>query len=254
MNSIPFFLTPAGGKRLIARALASSPVVQEALDRRTVVIIAGTTNAYLAEELLGQIGCRFDPKGFYRGILKPPAALLPAPSRGEDVVIVKGQWLAGKTIYDVADSLVAGDLIFKGANAIHLGSGTAGVIIGNPTTGTMASISAAVVGRRVRLIHPVGVEKRVEEPIPSLAARCNRPGAAGFRLYPTAGTVYTELDALCDLCGVQASLMAGGGVAGYEGGCYFLCEGSREALEKCRAILKEVGQEPPFLQWMTHDV
>ena len=51
-----FTLTPAAGKRLIAKAVVAHPVVQTALKSGTVAIIAGTTNGYVAEEILASIG------------------------------------------------------------------------------------------------------------------------------------------------------------------------------------------------------
>lgn len=247
MTAIQVFLTPAAGKRLIARALANRPDVQCAAREHTVVIVEGSTNSYLAAELLKTLGddC-FELRGFYRGLLKPAKAQRTVKPRDEDVVICKGVLEKGKTIFDAAEQLGPQDMIFKGANAVCLADGTAGVIIGNPTSGTVAPIAAAVLGRRTRLIHPVGVEKRVEEPIHALAEICNRAGCAGFRLYPSPGRAYTELDALREMCGVQAHIMAGGGVGGYEGGCYFLCEGDAESLGKCRAVTQELADTPLY--------
>ena len=47
-----FLLTPAAGKRLIGIALAVHPAIQAALSSGTLVIVAGTTNSYIAEEIL----------------------------------------------------------------------------------------------------------------------------------------------------------------------------------------------------------
>lgn len=247
MPTMQLFLPPAAGKRLIARAIAARSDVQRAIREKTVVVVAGSTDGYLAEALLHSLGVQdFEPRGFYRGLLKPARAVQSVAPRDEDVVVVQGVWQRGATIYDVADRLGAGDLIFKGANAVHLATRTAGVIIGNPTSGTMGPIAAAVYGRRARLIHPVGVEKRVEEPVWQLARLCDGPGGAGFRLYPTVGEIYTELEALHELCGVQARILAAGGVAGYEGGCYFLCEGTAEEIAQCRALAREFSGTPPY--------
>ncbi len=45
-------ITPAAGKRLIAKAITQHVDVKKALSSGTVVIIAGTTNGYVAEEIL----------------------------------------------------------------------------------------------------------------------------------------------------------------------------------------------------------
>jgi hypothetical protein len=48
-----FTLTPSESKRLIAKAVAALPEVQEAREHGYLVIGRGSTNAYLIEELLG---------------------------------------------------------------------------------------------------------------------------------------------------------------------------------------------------------
>ncbi|MDE6259421.1 MAG: hypothetical protein K2M42_00930 [Oscillospiraceae bacterium] len=247
MPTIQMLLSPAAGKRLIATALASREDVLTALREHTVVIVAGSTNSYLAEQLLRSIGEEgFEPRGFYRGLLRGKELAQSVKPRDEDIVIHKGVWQKGQTVYDAAPGLGKDDIIFKGANAVHLPTGTAGVLIGNPTSGTMAPITAAVIGRRVRLFHPVGVEKRVETPVPELAALCNAPEGGGFRLYPSAGEPYTELDALRDLCGVSARIISGGGVAGYEGCVLLLCEGSRETVGKCGKLSQMLSKTPRY--------
>ncbi len=47
-----FLLTPQSGKRLIAKTIANHPAIRKALKNGTVVIVAGTTNGYVAEEIL----------------------------------------------------------------------------------------------------------------------------------------------------------------------------------------------------------
>ena len=62
-----FTITPAAGKRLIARALAVHPIVQNVLKTGTLVIIAGTTNGYVAEEIFAALhrGDGFSRKRFF---------------------------------------------------------------------------------------------------------------------------------------------------------------------------------------------
>ncbi len=45
-------ITPATGKRLIAKAITQHADVKKVLSSGTVVIIAGTTNGYVAEEII----------------------------------------------------------------------------------------------------------------------------------------------------------------------------------------------------------
>jgi len=123
-----FVITPSAGKRLIAKALASHLAIINVLKKGTLVIIAGTTNGYVAEEVLKSLGIKdFSRKRFFRGITLPPGKALTSQGRlvdesrfPGDVVITDGVWRRGKTIEDVVDALKEGDVILKGANALDL--------------------------------------------------------------------------------------------------------------------------------------
>ena len=252
---IQFIVPPAAGKRLIAKAIVKHTAVSAALQSGTVVIIAGTTNGYVAEEILAS--CRnteeFSPQRFFRGVTLPPYRRTSDTGRLSDesqfpgdVVIENGNWLQGKTIFDVIDDLKEGDVIMKGANAVDLMRKQAGVLIGDPKGGTIVAALQAVVGRRVRLIVPVGLEKRVSSDLNTIATRLNTPGAHGPRMLPVSGEVITEIEALELLTGVQAELVAGGGVCGAEGAVWLAVSGTEEQEESAKVILASVGKELPF--------
>ena len=250
-----YVMTPAAGKRLMAKAMTKHPAVRGAMEKGTLVIVAGTTNGYIAEVLLAAIGAAegVNRRLFFRGVTLPPA-----PERAEtgrptdegvfpgDVVIAKGVWQKGKTIFDVAEELKEGDVILKGANAVDLARRQAAVLIGHPQGGTLAATMAACVGRRVRLILPVGLEKRVPGDLVELAARMNRPGAHGPRLWPVPGDVFTEIDALALLTGAHAEIVAAGGVGGAEGAVWLAVSGTPEQEAAAQAVLSSVVAEPRF--------
>ncbi|MBE6117907.1 MAG: hypothetical protein E7188_05100 [Erysipelotrichaceae bacterium] len=236
------FLTPAAGKKLIARAVCRLPEVVSAMKDHTIVIIKGTGNAYIAEELLHQIHEPFTGKGFYRGISVPPGTEL-SPLQKEDLVIRKGRRIHGMTVFDAVDSLGPGDVLVKGANAVHLASRTCGVLIGNPTGGTMNAVRQAK-AQGAEVLFAVGVEKRVDVPTDQLAVR--NEGAAGLRFFPGDGEIITELDAFSQLYGLQAEILAAGGVAGAEGGACFLLEGEEEALARCFKDLEDIRNVPLY--------
>ncbi len=248
-------VTPAAGKRLIALAMAAHPAVRAAVRSGTVVIVAGTTNGYVAEELLKELGqpAAVDRGRFFRGITLPPGR--PAAETGRlpdtsgfpgDVVLVNGEWRQGATIFDVAGDLREGDVVLKGANAVELSARRAAVLIGDPKGGTAAMALQAVIGRRVRLIVPVGLEKRVADDLDKLAALMNAPGAHGPRLFPLPGEVVTELEALTLLTGATARLVAGGGVCGAEGSVWIAVSGSPEQEAAAQELLKTVAGEASF--------
>lgn len=249
-----FVLSPAAGKRLIAKSLLGIPSILEALKNNTIVITAGTTNGYVAEEVLSKIGqlSDFSKKRFFRGATFPINFFANRGKSTEDnkflgdVVIVKGNWEKGKTIFDVADSLQKGDVVIKGANAVNLDSMQAAVLIGNPTAGTIAPILQASVGRRVEFFLPVGLEKRVSADINKIAQKLNSPKASGLRYMPVNGNVITELEAIKIITGAEAELFAAGGVCGAEGSSWIAVTGTDEQLERAELLFKAVNVEPNF--------
>ncbi|MDO9541457.1 MAG: hypothetical protein Q7J98_03930 [Kiritimatiellia bacterium] len=262
-----FVITTSSGKRLIGKAAAAHPAVLHALKHGRVVIVAGTTNGYVAEELLAHIGQpagnppvadsiagrEFDRKRFFRGITLPPSR--PTTKTGRlpdesgfpgDVVIVKGIWQKGKTIFDIVDDLREGDVILKGANALDLIHRRAAILIGHPKAGTIGAALPAVTGRRVRLILPVGLEKRISGDLDVLAEKLNQPGISGARLLPVPGEVLTEIDAIALLTGATAELFAGGGVGGAEGSVWLAVSGKPKQMKAAEKLLKSVAREPGF--------
>ena len=163
-----------------------------------------------------------------------------------DVIITKRVWRKGKTISDVIDELKEGDVILKGANALDLQRKQGALLIGHSKAGTIAVSLQAVLGRRVRLIIPVGLEKRVCGDLYTLAEKVNMPGAKGYRLFPVPGQVFTELDAINILTGATAELVAAGGVCGAEGSCLLAISGTKEQEEAAEKLIASVASEPLF--------
>ena len=248
-------LTPAAGKRLIAKAIISHPLVTQALQGGRLVIVAGTTNGYVAEEILSTIGqaVGFSRRHFYRGVTVSPAWITAAQGRipdnsgfPGDVVIDKGVWKRAKTIFDVASELCENDVILKGANTLDLSGGNAANFVDHPDGGPTAATLAAVLGRRTKLLIPVGLEKRVLGSLLELSARLATAGAKGPRLCPLPGQVFTEIDAIALATGAQAVLVGAGGVSGAEGCVWLAVDGDEGQLTKVDALMRGVLAEPSF--------
>jgi len=238
-------VTTSMGKRLIGKAMAFHPEVKTVLQKGTLVIIAGTTNGYVAEEVLTSLGQveGFTRKGFRRGIATAPGAKLIKADFPGDVVITDGQWQKGLTIFDVVEKLKAGDMILKGANAFDL-RGQAAVQIGHPQAGTILPTISVVAGRRVQLVIPVGLEKRVFEDVTTLSRRVNAPDVTGPRLLPMPGRIFTELDAIRLLTQATATLIAAGGVYGAEGASWLGIEGTEKQIAVAVELIRSISAEP----------
>lgn len=250
-----FLITPAAGKRLIAKTIANHPAIRKAIKNGTVVIVAGTTNGYVAEEILinYKIADDFSRKHFFRGVNVPPAkpvteeGRLPDDSQFPgDVVINHGVWQKGKTIADVVENLGERDVIVKGANALDLNHRQAAVLVGHPKAGTIGLALPAIVGRRVRLIIPVGLEKRVNADLNLLAAKLNAPGVGGYRLIPLIGEIFTEIEALTALTAAKVEFIAAGGICGAEGAVWIAVSGEIEQEEFAAQVIASVANEPTF--------
>jgi len=250
-----YVLTPAAGKRLIGKAMVFHSVVSSVLKTGTLVIVAGTTNSYVAEEILTSIGQEqgFDRGRFLRGATLPPSrsttdtGRLPDESKFlGDVIITQGIWQKGQTIFDAIDDLKKGDLILKGANALDLFHKRAAILIGHPKAGTIGVALPAITGRRVQLILPVGIEKRIDGDLDIIAQKMNAPSAIGPRFLPVPGQVFTEIDAIEVLTGAKAEIVASGGVCGAEGSCWFAVSGTEDQMQKVESLIEMIKMEPPF--------
>ncbi|MEJ6952414.1 hypothetical protein [Natronospora cellulosivora (SeqCode)] len=250
-----YLITPAAGKRIIAKAMLRIPSISEALKERTIVIIAGTTNGYVAEEFLKSINQidDFSRERFFRGVNLPPGYKLSDTGRLDDeskfpgdVIIEKGKLIKGKTIFDVADSLDKGDIIIKGANAVNLETEQAALYIGHPAAGTILPTYQTVFGKRVELYLPVGLEKRISGNINKIARVLNSQEASGPRYMPINGNIITELQAINILSGAETEIVAGGGICGAEG-CYWIAvSGSSEQIQIVDELIDSTKYEENF--------
>lgn len=248
-------LTVSACKRLIAKGILKHPVVQRALHSHTLVIVGGTTNGYVAEEVLMHLGYEeVFPKGkFFRGITLPPwypvseiGMLQTSTPYPGDVVIEKGVWQKGRMLFDVIDQLGADDVVLKGANVLDPVNRRAGIFIGHHQGGTSGAIVPAVVGRKVRLIIPVGLEKRIYGNLDEIALKINTSPGMAPRLFPVPGEVFTELDAIRVLTGASAELIGGGGVCGAEGSIWLGIQGTEEQESLAKALIEDIKYEPLF--------
>lgn len=242
-------LTPSAGKRLIGKGVSLHPAAKNVLKKGTLVIIAGTTNAYVAQEILISINQAegFSLSGFYRGVTVPfdSQETTNRVDASQDVVIIDGIRQKRRTIFDVADSLDEQDVIVKGANAIDPDY-HAGVLIGDPQGGTAAAAIRAVIGRRVRMIVPVGLEKRIIKSIADISNMMNAPESEGLRMIPLPGEVFTELDAISLITGATGHLLAGGGIRGAEGAVRIGLTGTDEQIAQAEKLIHSVASEPPY--------
>ena len=244
-------LTPSESKRLIGKAVASMEVVKEALKSGIIIVIKGTTNSYVAEEILRE---PIEKGRYARGIIVPGSlSYLPDEESIPDVIIEKGRVRKALGLEEAVKMLKPGDVLIKGANALNP-DGTTGVFIARtPITdgGTIGKSLGTVVGRGVNFIIPVSLEKLIPTPIREVVTQLNDKEvnlAMGLtvNVMPTMGTVVTEIEAFKILTGVEAINMGAGGVGGAEGARVFLLKGEEEAVKKAFNLVQSIKGEQPF--------
>jgi len=244
-------LTPSESKRLIGKAVASMEVVKEALKSGLIIIIKGTTNSYVAEEILKEPIQR----GRYgRGIIIPGMlSYVPDEESIPDIIIKKGKVRKDLSLEEAVKMLKPGDVLIKGANALNP-DGITGVFIGRiPLTegGTIGLSIGTVVGRSVNFIIPVSLEKLIPTSIREVVTQLNDKEvglAMGLtvNVMPTMGKVVTEIEAFKILTGVEAVNIGAGGVGGAEGARIFLLKGDEETVKKAFNLVQSIKGEPPF--------
>jgi hypothetical protein len=243
-------LTVAEGKRLIAKAVAQLPAVQAALTDGMVIICKGTTNTYVAEEILGNPVAH---GAFVLGRVYPAEGGRKLPKNVQaipEVVLVNGKLDTTLTLEDAVKKLKPGDVVIKGANLVDQERGLAGVLIGAANAGTTGTILPYVIARKAHLIIPVGLEKQCTGNIEETAAKLREPVESVTRLpsmFLLSGTVVTEIEAIQTLTGVSAFQAAAGGIGGAEGGVWLAFRGTTPQVQQALTILKDIQGEPPFV-------
>ncbi len=249
-------LTPSESRRLLAKAVAVLPEVKQAMEKGLLVIARGSTNAFVAEEIMG-ITIEKKADEYCRGFIvdgELHANRKPHTERsiGYDFVLRRGR-LEEIDFQEVMKDFTADDVFIKGANAID-NTGEAGVLAAGTAAGTIGKAMPSVSLVAAHLIVPVGLEKLV----PSVAKASRSCGIFHFKystglpcaLIPIINAeVVTEIQAFEVLAGVGVTHVASGGIGGSEGTVVLSLNGSETAIEKAfklvRAIKGESAVEHP---------
>jgi len=250
MQQIQISLTPSESKRLIAKAVVKLPEVQKAFQEGIVVINIGSTNACVAEELLGQ---KIDHERFVAGVVLPKGTcVVPRERRMREIVVRRGKVVDARAD-DVLPEMGPGDVFIKGANALDA-SGVAGVLLADPKGGTIGRSIGALLSRGINIVVPVGLEKFIPGSVKDIAViagidRMAFSTGVPLGLMPVAGKIVTEIEAIQILTGGKAMAMGKGGLSGAEGSVTLLVRGTPEQLEKLRDTIESIkGEGPPRVE------
>ena len=240
-------LTPSESKRLIAKGVAALPEVKRALEKGLIIIARGTTNTFVAEEIMG---ISIEPKSEYsRGcIVNGELMVNMKRGGGNDFVLRQGKRDDIRP-QDVIKEFTGDDVFIKGASALD-SSGEAAVLAASAEAGTIGYALPIITARAAHLIVPVGLEKLV----PSVTQASQKCGVFHFKystglacaLIPMINAkVVTEIQAFEVLTGIIATHVASGGIGGSEGTIVLALEGNEENIEQAFELVTTIKGEPP---------
>jgi hypothetical protein len=248
MKKLQVTLTPAEGKRLIARGLLATEAVQNALKSGYLCITMGTTSAYLAEEILGN----YDKTRHIAGITVPKGlAVTDGETRAFDAIFHKGEYLDSKKVIDVVDKMGSDDVIIKSANALDENYVPV-VLLAHDTAGTIGTFVGAAATKNIKVIVPVGLEKSIPVAYEEFCGKFGRDdwdyaiGTPIGAIALTQGIAFTEIEAVEALFDATAIPIAAGGVNGAEGSVTLFIEGGDEEMARAHEFFVDLKGEPPF--------
>lgn len=239
-----FTLTPAESKALIAKGVKALPSVQTALEKHTIILAGGTTNAYLVEEFLGEV---IEDKTRYTVgmISEGKTGVSKEDNRIPPYTISKGKALERDFHWkEYLPNLEAGDIFIKGGNALDH-TGLAAILVSNSMAGTIGAALGPLYARGVQLIVPIGLEKMIPDVRKAVEFMSVKPVDEGIGdkvgLVPLLGaTVVTEITALETLFQVKAYCIGAGGVNGSEGSITLVVEGEQSEVQKALSMIKAI--------------
>lgn len=242
-------LTVSEGKRLIAKGIMVMPSVKEKLEKGMIIVTKGTTNTYIAEELLNT---SIEHGSFVIGHFAPEGqSPVNADKKQMQEVIIKDGKLLDVTYDEALKMLEPGDIVMKGGNLLNYSMKQAAVCIGAPNGGTTYKLLPYVGEGKAELIIPIGLEK---ETTANLEALENTLNAGNERLNSVpklymfrTGTVFTEIEAIRQFADVKVFPYGVGGVSGREGGISLVVAGKKSEVDKILDIVKSIQGEKPFI-------
>jgi len=241
-------LTPAEGKRLIAKAVSCMESVQKAYREGTLIIATSTTTGYVAEELTGE---KINKGMFTAGVVtKEGASITESDGRYKHHVFHEGELKMCTTpeLVPYLARMGPEDVMIKGANAIDP-FGSAGILLAGAGGGTIGTAWGHLTRNGAQLIIAAGLEKLVPGPLDGVAPMMGTEvidKAMGWKcgMMVVQGQIITEMEAMKLLFDVDVVPVAGGGIDGAEGCKVFLLEGPADNVELAFEVLSGIKGEP----------
>ncbi len=231
-------------KRVIAKGVVALPAVKSALANGTIIITLGTTNAIIAEEILGR---SIDRGAFAAGFIDDRFNVNARLGEMGEIVIRNGEEIEIDQ-QELLDSISTGDVIIKGGNAIDPW-GNVGILMASRTAGTAGHYYSIALARGIDMVIPISLQKAIHTSVNDLAremgsGQIDLSMGLACGMHPLVGRVVTEIDALEALFPVQVTQIASGGVGSGAGSVSLLITGQKSAVRGAFDLVKNISAEP----------
>lgn len=244
-----FTLIPSESRRLIAKAVVQMEAVKIAKQNAYIVVNGGTTNGYIAQELLETSD--LEPQKFTAGTNTHRLLCVTDPDKRSPFPIIfeKGE-RSSKSLGGVLEDFHIETVLIKGANAIDP-EGNVGVITSGFDGGTIGATYGTVTSQGLKYVFAVGLEKlvsSVKEAAAWVGAKTlDYTIGADFGMFciPN-GNVVTEIEALRILAGVETKHIASGGVGESAGSVVLVIQGEEANVKNAISIVESIKGEPPL--------
>ncbi len=241
--NVQFALTVPEGKALIAEGVILLPEVKRALGSGKILLKGGTTVSAISEKLVNQklrLSGRISPKGAkscFKSIAAPHSILIEA---GKIIEV-------DELLDDTVQNMGCNDLCIISANAID-SQGGAAMMAGAPLGGMPGRVISGLMAEGVDILIAVGLEKLIPGTIADAIKKAGRKRAdmalgMSIGLIPLVGRLFTELEAIKAISGMDAFVIGRGGISGAEGATVFTVDGPTEKCIKLMDFIKEIKSQ-----------
>lgn len=208
-----------------------------------IVIGRGTTNAFVAEELLGE---PIDRGAYAAGFIDKHWNINRRVGETPEIILEAGRPYTGDADKALA-ALGAGDVVIKGGNALDPW-GVVGVLLASDSGGTVGRYIPSAVARGVDIVIPISVSKSIHSSIVDLSAEMGSGRIAlhaglACGLFPLHGHIVTEIEALRLLAEVDAAHVTSNGVGAGHGSVSLFLSGEEDGVQRAFAIAEELADE-----------
>jgi len=154
-----FTMIPSESRRLIAKAVVEMEEIKIAKQKAYIILNGGTTNGYIAQELLGMKD--LEPQKFAAGTNTHRLLCVTDADKRTPfpIILYKGE-RSSKTLPEALQDFQIETVLIKGANAIDP-EGNVGVITAGFDGGTIGATYGTATSQGLKYIFPVGREKMV---------------------------------------------------------------------------------------------